>query len=352
LVEVFTLIRFHLPNAQLLIDIGANKGLVSARWLELWRPNWNVTSLLYAKNVVKPYFALHEKTKEAGHECGVTSMCDNAPDESERQALDRFAPVLSRDKQTTDSLVTHSFEPSQHLHTMHEEHLSKLPSSPSGSSFRLRDHWKWHRIAASNWDGNVYFEALWNEGSSMKRLDAAKEPNTRSATLDMLAYQDKLFTTNDNKENLMIDVLKIDAEQVDAKVLVGASRLLAEGRIRVVMWETPNDFPLNFPAWFAAGTPPEGQGQETHPVPDFGSLIQLLNERAGMTCYFPGTDYKAIRTTGTTCWTALVGAPKCENNYCPYGSGCPVAHSNALCVNREAAPLLYQALEASSLIYF
>jgi hypothetical protein len=102
----------------------------------------------------------------------------------------------------------------------------------------------------------------------------------------------------------VIDVLKIDAEQVDAKVLAGASRLLKENHIRVIMWETPNDFPITtFLDWFGGA------------VGSFGALISELDQYAGMTCYFPGSKNKMIKITG--CWESLMEAPVCKNSNCP-----------------------------------
>ena len=42
--SVWDLVRAMMPNACTLVDVGANKGLVSARWLELWRPEARIDS--------------------------------------------------------------------------------------------------------------------------------------------------------------------------------------------------------------------------------------------------------------------------------------------------------------------
>lgn len=314
----FTLIRRHLPQASLFIDIGANKGLVSSRWLELWRPELDINPKKYATTVVDAYFKLRNVTRQqSGHACGVTNMCD-APNPTEQAELAQMAPIppLAR------PLVIHSFEPSSHLFLMHQWFLNNT-ESPT-----VRSHWKWHRIATSDVDTQLYFEQLWHEGSKINTA-TSKEPNTRAARLDTLAYHDKLFG-----ENVMIDVLKIDAETVDAHVLTGASRLLEEQRIRLVMWETPNSFPINFT---------QAMGGI---VKSFPQLIDTLDRYAGMTCYFPGTGGRAMKMTG--CMEAFKKAPRCSGGNCPY-ENCGPDHSNAMCVHRVLAKPLYEAMEVGAL---
>jgi Methyltransferase FkbM domain len=207
--------------------------------------------------------------------------------------------------------------------------------------------WKWLPYAASDEVKEVYFDAKWNEGS---KIDGKTNNNnnttmTRTVTLDSLAVhsstvggvseQQQNQTDNTNPRNLLfgnrtIDILKIDAEGVDAAVLVGASRLLHDERIRVVMWETPNDYPLHFPHWFG------------NVANSFGELIDRLDKHARMSCYIPGTGSRMIKLT--KCWDGyLSNAPPCN--------GLPLHQSNAICVSRTKASSLYQTLEANALVH-
>jgi FkbM family methyltransferase len=312
---IFPFLRFHMPEATLLVDVGANKGLVSARWLELWRPELGITPILYSQKYVAPVFKAHNVTDRS---CGVTSMCEKAnPDE--QATLAQFAPIVPH--RSEDPFQVYSFEPSLHLYDMHQEFRNAEDSIMS--SPLVKSLWKWYKIAASDFDGDLYFKSLWNEGSKLEVPNTKKTPNIRSATLDTLAYgADKMFGER------TIDILKIDAETVDAKVISGASRLLQDKRIRVLMWETPNDFPIDFPDCMGGR------------VQSFGELVEALNKYGGMTCYFPGKSNKAVRLTG--CSQAVQERQ---------GASCRILHNNALCVHREIASSLYSAMEASSLIY-
>jgi hypothetical protein len=128
------------------------------------------------------------------------------------------------------------------------------------------------------------------------------------------------------------------------------------------MWETPNKFPVTFPDWF---------GGE---VQTYEELFAVLGEHADMSCYFPSTEdtegnhYVIKLSDGCFTIPALESHYKgaipvsnkpgplseerdefCASPHCPYKKGCPITFSNAMCVNREKAPSLYQAMEKAAL---
>lgn len=338
----FTLVRFHMPDAKLLVDIGANKGLLSSRWLELWRPELNQSAIAHV-DFVKQYVKVHAPEGTKLTWCGVTGMCDK-PNLQERAFLDQYAPVTSHNRNNAEPFEIYSFEPSPHLYQMQQQYMSTRASDA------LRAVWKWFPHAASDVIKEVYFDAKWNEGSKIDpgKRGGVTNTTTRTVTLDSLAHyphphhphanvnnngsvSDIKVNTNPNLfGNRTIDVLKIDAEGVDAAVLVGASQLLRDERIRVVMWETPNAFPLHFPDWFGGV------------AKDFGELMDRLDKYASMTCYFPGRDSKMIKLT--KCWHGYLStAPRCNNM--------PILQSNAICVSRNMASSLYRTLEAKALIH-
>ena len=337
---LFPLLRLHLPDARTLIDIGANKGLVSLRWLQLWRPNaWQApTPAEYANDWIARYWARHNLTKsQTGSRCGVTSMCVKL-NLTEQQWLETAAPILATHQAghvEKDPFMVHSFEPSIPVYNMHPEFLNQTKFDA------LRQHWKWHRIAAFDDDSEMYFSQFWNEGSGINLQNTQRTPNTLVAKLDTLALQDHLFHRdgwdNSDVDNIVIDVLKIDAEGVDARVMVGAAELLQRHAIRVVMWETPNNFPLHFPATMGG------------PAFTFGELIDRL-DGVGMTCYFPGQRGQTMIRL-TSCAAQQVADTVCHASpHCPYRT-CKLQHSNALCVHRQRASTLYAALEKASLVY-
>jgi FkbM family methyltransferase len=317
------LLRFHMPDARTFADVGANKGLVSARWLNLWRPELNITSKRYSSDVVQPYFSKQEDPKgkkEGDHPCGVTPMCNDI-DPKELKLLWECAPATPDSSPNTPvhSFQIHSFEPSPPIFELHKEF-----GESDRASDKLRSAWNWHRLAVSNVVGEVYFNGLWNEGSSIE-ANSKETPNTKSVTLDSVA--EEIFGDR------IIDILKIDAENFDGQVVAGAARLLKEHRIRFITWESPNRFPMEIPEWSIT-------------VKNFKEFIDAMEEHAGMTCYFPGHENKMIKVTG--CMDSVW--EKCKSNSCPY-KDCPVDFSNTACVDPNLAVSLARAMEAQALIY-
>jgi len=178
----------------------------------------------------------------------------------------------------------------------------------------------------------MYLETGWGEGGKLNAR-AKQVPNTRVATLDTLAYQDKLFG-----HDPVIDVLKIDAETVDTAVIGGASRLLSEERIRTFMWEMQ---PSGRVAPFVL---PHLTGSD-HPVSTYQELVAILDEHAGMTCYLPGVRKKDQWTFRNH--VRLTGCPEVHS----FAHRCKLFQNNGLCVHRQLARELYHAMENASLIY-
>jgi hypothetical protein len=125
----FTLLRFHLPDVKLLVDIGANKGLVSSRWLELWRPELNQTARQHVDFVMQ-YVKDNAPADTWDRWCGVTDMCDQ-PNLIERAMLDEYAPVTKHNSSSnqhkrvaSDQFELYSFEPSPHLYQMQQHYIS------------------------------------------------------------------------------------------------------------------------------------------------------------------------------------------------------------------------------------
>jgi hypothetical protein len=173
---------------------------------ELWRPSYGMTPTIYAKSWVKPYYESHNITKKmAGDECGIENYCvgKNTQPENDRQEkmVNDLSPLLPEHLLAEHDFVVHSFEPSNQLFEMHQQ----FGQNPAPEYLNLKSHWQWHKIAAADLDGDVFFDSLWNEGSSIAINKGV--PNTRAAKLDTLAYgSEQMF------RDRIIDVLKIDAE--------------------------------------------------------------------------------------------------------------------------------------------
>lgn len=279
----YPLLRKYLPDAQTLVDVGANKGLVSARWLELWRPKLQVTVQNLVKTVVRPTFKANN-LKESP--CGKINMCKEV-DHRDRAYM-RAAPIPLLTG-SDDEFCVHSFEPSVELVEMHTR--SRASNFSRYSKPEVKKAWKWHRMALSSYNAEIGFLSGWREDNHIRGATSLPTVKTRVATLDALAYDDRLFggDKGDAKAALprLLDIVKIDVEFVDLEVLQGASQLLADKRIRVIMWEMPNQYPAVFEA------------MNNTVVKNFGELFNFLNEKAGMTCYFPGKRNKFFKITGT-----------------------------------------------------
>ena len=304
--EFLAYVRYHVPEASTFLDVGGNKGLFSARIFELWRPEFNISSKGYALEHVRPYF---KRTGFPSHNfCGVTNMCRGvAPDVLAR--IRSFAMSPSEVRRNGDLFVVHSFEPQPLLFDMHVEYQEHNA---------FREAWQWHRLAVSDMHGQVRFPNNTNEGGAIM-THGEEGTVVETVTLDTLAYgHRRLFG------NRVIDVLKIDAEGCDAQVVAGASRLLFQQRIRVMVWETPNRFPLTL----------MGEIVMSHEA-----LCDVLDRKALMTCYIPAKHNRMIKLTGCS----QVLSVKCSRQR--------VSKTNVMCVHRTNAEHFARVVEERALVY-
>lgn len=76
-------------------------------------------------------------------------------------------------------------------------------------------------------------------------------------------------------------MLKIDAEGSDSEVIQGATGLISEKKVRVLVYESPLSYPLEMVT--AGAFTPNPTKKLLH---SFGELAAYLDE-AGMDCYIP-----------------------------------------------------------------
>jgi hypothetical protein len=118
--------------------------------------------------------------------------------------LAEFSAISSK---TAKPFQIHSLEPPPPLYAMRQHFLQNI------SKDEVRSVWTLSQIRSAK----SIFKYFWHEGSWIDR-NQNQEPNTKVVTLDWLAYgPDNVFG------NCTLDVVKIDAEEVDALVLNGAA---------------------------------------------------------------------------------------------------------------------------------
>ena len=115
----------------------------------------------------------------------------------------------------------------------------------------------------------------------------------------------------------VVDLLKIDAEGADAGVLRGAAQLLAEGRVKAVLFEYGH-------GWVGA---PDTAGE------NLGAVVAWL-DALGLDAYLVGAGASLLFLSGG-CWSVDFET---------------WAWSNVVAVSRAAAPLAAARLDAASLV--
>lgn len=165
--------RKHIPDVRVLVDVGANKGLVSAELLWLWAPELNINTGTYVPQI-QQYFDEKQATNKAdGTRANPGGPCGSGSP----KAISR-GPFPPRTVGTP--LTLHSFEPSLYLHKMGLELVKKVvPLERQGL-------WRWHGVAMSNDEtaagGTVTFESKWGGAFGM-REPYLSPPNQRALSL-------------------------------------------------------------------------------------------------------------------------------------------------------------------------
>ncbi|CAF1090302.1 unnamed protein product [Rotaria magnacalcarata] len=198
----------NIPNDDdriLLFDIGANKGYVIATWLSLWMPELGI-------NPPKLYDFLSTKLKLT--DCGACSDC--------KEVGFINASITRRIKKVIE---IYAFEPQPSTY----QALRQVQQWTNLSSFHVFD------LGFSNQTGVAKLSAC---GTGVEWCGLATNPTSENAK----SFVKVNITTLDDFVRLhriqrRIDVLKIDTEGFDPLVLQGASRLLQEQRIRLMIFE-------------------------------------------------------------------------------------------------------------------
>ncbi|KAJ8598403.1 hypothetical protein CTAYLR_003019 [Chrysophaeum taylorii] len=286
-------IREHMPDAKTIVDVGANKGLVSAELLYQYAPSCGVDSASL-RGEVKQYFEERGVNATPGGPCGAYhGRSPLFPD-----------PSLCE----TSAVRVHSFEPNHHLVAMNR------------ALNRARHVWRWHASAVSDFDGEAQFYTVWHEGSHLSRINTSDTVSVRVVRLDTWA---KHHLARDAD----VDVLKIDAEGHDGATLAGAFHLFTARRIGLVIFEVPLQYPLHF---------------GLHALLRDDDLLDFF-EAVEMTCYVLGYNAHVLLSHGANRTLRLNGLRRKR-------SKCRQARNYA-CVNYRTRPALADALLRRSLAY-
>jgi len=295
----WSLIRFHFPDPKSIVDVGANKGLVSVLLLQLWRPELGISHTAYFPQLEK-YFSANNATSNPGGPCGT-----GEPDPIYRGA---FPPTST----AIPAASVHSVEPSVLLNDMAVSIRDRFLSPAD------RHAWQWHLLALQESESVVAFEAKWGENSMVIRDGRGKGiggvgvmKEVRGTTLEAFAREQRLPS---------LGVLKVDAEGSDAQVISGAARLFAQRKVSVLVVETPLEFPMRMV---------DQDGRDVR-VNNFRSLMDYFEEVAGMDCFMPLKGPR--RLMATKCWHPTLWDDHMRAMKGPRG--------NVMCVNRDSLPEL------------
>ena len=213
---LWDLLRDHWPRDEQLVvaDVGANKGFFSSRALAVFAPGCGVDPNL-VRSAVCAYLKSQDLAEEAEGSCNTGYDGAPLPTDGAPCGLDT---------------VVHSFEPSPPLYRM----ATALQRAVFPGTAQA---WRWHGAALSDYEGLSTFHSLWNEGSHLRqRVRGSGRRLTENATSVVVNVTTlDAWTARHGVER--IGLLKIDAEGHDFAVLDGASRLLREGRIALLVWE-------------------------------------------------------------------------------------------------------------------
>jgi FkbM family methyltransferase len=130
------------------------------------------------------------------------------------------------------------------------------------------------QAALSSHAGTAHFQRGFTGVENSGMVQETGAPNNGIALVNMVTLDDELFS----KVN-KIDVLSIDTEGNDAKVLIGSLQLLSNRKVRYMEFEYHE-----FGQWVKS---------------DLNDLTDILDQ-FGYDCYFPGNNGQLWRLTG--CW--------------------------------------------------
>jgi len=367
------LTQLALPDASVFIDIGANRGYTGARIFGLWSPGYNLN-----RRSLRELAEVYDKTnKQQDTVCSEASFTDEplfCP------GIHKFSAIKStRDKCLfRRSIRVFSFE-GQEYHASSVAkmaarrwpllHRSSSINASAGQTYsssvaaatmhsKSNQHGRKTEVSAS-WEiihaaltgpsvavgSKGFFRVAKDESGGLEILDAkaqaaweashsnntsrGNEPNLAPVsvtTVDQFCKERGLDT---------VDVLKIDAEGEDRKIISGANETLSRRNVKMLTFEC---LACTDAAWQATFT--------------------SLDVELGFSCYVNGEHDTLILIT--QCWPfdlsnggdAMATRPLCRNSTCGQSNQRPFLNridGNVYCVHRSRAAHLFSLLDSRAL---
>lgn len=331
---VWKLAQLAMPDASVFFDIGGNLGYTAALMFGLWSPGHGfsrhslrrVMPKAIRMNLTSNHNQVTTFCKD-GRVQDVPMACVGQPAESTFCQFRRSVTVYSFDGQlshvSNQRSVIYKFFPQLHPNHSYAEGVTQVKS-------------RWEYVHAAVTDkqsaakGTGYFLINNNELGSLlleKPADLQAYLPVQLLTVDVFAEQRALTR---------IDVLKIDTEGNDIRVIHGADITLRSRGVRMVTFECTNCL--------------DGR---------WGDLFQQM-DLLGFDCFLNGINNLLVKMTN--CWD--YSRPLVRPN-CHPGNKCPIymrfagrkfaqraLDGNAYCAHRQRASALLQLLDNMSLYRF
>ena len=265
-----SLVRSIIPCASTFFDVGANRGYMGAKLFGLWRPQLS----LNPNNWWSAHVAIKQWEPAIAHpHCGHCRDC---------QYVLRELPVTCSDLSDDDDMRVFSFDASgvlvKDFNSFADSERHNQTQWPWLKRNWLKRNWVFPHLAISDRImGPTLLEQRDTESQQIGNVrtstnssgDDSHKQIVKTTTLDTFAFSHGILT---------LDVLKVDVEGGNGQVLRGATRLLREANVAVVMFE-------------------HGSFAGNHDLP-LNSSLRLL-EMHNFSCYFAGR-VSLVKITG--CW--------------------------------------------------
>ena len=224
--EYYKLAQFSWPGMnRVFLDVGANKGFISALFLKLWGGNAVKISPL-------ELYKASTKRDLLGRSRHPFGMCKSGSNNGLSLSYHRLSALTSgRDAKSKGklaaSLKVYSIDGNKNL----VDAMNRLIATDSNIPKSV--HWKYYNFAMSNKVGSAYFDS--NGGNASKQADIGFEgskirkgsdPSTRNGVSVLPVDMTTVDAFTDRYRIEHVDVLKIDAEGSDNAVLDGSQKLI------------------------------------------------------------------------------------------------------------------------------
>lgn len=231
-VEWFRLAQLILPDASSFVDVGANKGYVSALFVSFWgysNPN-------FTKDVHAPMSPLSlARSKIWSNSSNSDGFCKTGANYGISYTVHAPQNALMRTVPMEKPIVVHSFDGSQYIADKMNDFISssidkQMADCQDGCLFR-QYRWKYHGVAVSNKRGFAMFTTQNDSsrpGFEGGHIASAAQMLTRDSKFVKVPVVtlDEFAAESGDEALQCVHVLKIDAEGSDRNVINGAKAMI------------------------------------------------------------------------------------------------------------------------------